>query len=131
LPNAFARRIARNTQSILIAESHLWRVSDPAHGAGTIENLTHALSERAWEDFQRIESEGGIVASLESGALQTRITAARDARLAEVKEGKRTIIGITAYKPSQEIAAAIEDLASAYPTLEGLAPERLARSFET
>jgi methylmalonyl-CoA mutase len=131
LPNAFARRIARNTQSILLAESNLWRVSDPAHGAGAIENLTRSLCERAWADFQRIESEGGIVGSLGSGALQSRIAAARDARLAEVKGGKRTIIGTTLYKPPQEIAPSIEDFAPVFPALKGLAPERLPEAFET
>lgn len=29
LPDAFARRIARNTSSILLEESHLGRVADP------------------------------------------------------------------------------------------------------
>ncbi len=34
LPDAFARRVARNSQIVLIEESHLARVSDPAAGAG-------------------------------------------------------------------------------------------------
>jgi methylmalonyl-CoA mutase len=29
LPDAFARRIARNTQLILLEEANLWRVADP------------------------------------------------------------------------------------------------------
>ncbi len=37
LPDAFARRIARNTQTILIEESNLHRVADPAAGSGAIE----------------------------------------------------------------------------------------------
>jgi methylmalonyl-CoA mutase len=131
LPNAFARRIARNTQSVLIAESSLWRVGDPAHGAGAIENLTRSLCEKAWEDFQRIESEGGIIASLSTGALQSRITIARDVRLAEVKAGKRVIIGTTLHKPPQESAASIGEQAPVFPVLKGLAPERLPQSFET
>jgi methylmalonyl-CoA mutase len=131
LPNAFARRIARNTQSILIAESNLWRVSDPAHGAGAIENLTRSLCEKAWDDFQRIESEGGIVVSLGSGALQSRIASARDARISEVRDGKRVIIGTTLYKPPKEIAPSIEDIAPVFAALKGLVPERLPQGFET
>ena len=30
LPNAFARRVARNVQNVLAEESNLWRVADPA-----------------------------------------------------------------------------------------------------
>ncbi|MBQ0818795.1 methylmalonyl-CoA mutase, partial [Microvirga sp. HBU67558] len=40
LPDAFARRIARNTQLILLDESNLARVADPAAGAGGFETLT-------------------------------------------------------------------------------------------
>jgi methylmalonyl-CoA mutase len=55
LPDAFARRMARNTQFILLEESHLWRVADPASGSGYVEHLTHELCERAWTIFQGIE----------------------------------------------------------------------------
>jgi methylmalonyl-CoA mutase len=60
LPNAFARRMARNTQLILLEESHLWRVADPASGSGYVEALTHDLCERAWTIFQGIEKTGKL-----------------------------------------------------------------------
>jgi methylmalonyl-CoA mutase len=60
LPNAFARRMARNTQLILLEESHLWRVADPASGSGYVESLTHDLCERAWTIFQGIEKTGRL-----------------------------------------------------------------------
>lgn len=56
LPNPFARRIARNVQSVLLEESNLWRVADPASGAGYVETLTQALCARAWEVFQKMEA---------------------------------------------------------------------------
>jgi methylmalonyl-CoA mutase len=62
LPNAFARRMARNTQLILLEESHLWRVADPASGSGYVESLTHDLCERAWTIFQGIEKTGKLPA---------------------------------------------------------------------
>src|SRR5262249_13441721 len=43
LPDPFARRIARNTQLVLLEESNLARVSDPAAGSGAVEALTDAL----------------------------------------------------------------------------------------
>ncbi|MGB3139352.1 MAG: methylmalonyl-CoA mutase family protein [Aestuariivirga sp.] len=62
LPNAFARRMARNTQLILLEESQLWRVADPASGSGYVESLTHDLCERAWALFQGFEKTGKLPA---------------------------------------------------------------------
>lgn len=56
LPNDFARRVARNVQLVLSQESHLWRVADPASGAGLIETHTRGLCEKAWAVFQRAET---------------------------------------------------------------------------
>lgn len=58
---SFARRIARNTQLLLLEESHVGRVLDPAGGSWFVEDLTKQLAERAWQHFQSIESEGGFV----------------------------------------------------------------------
>src|SRR6185312_16428855 len=43
LPDAFARRVARNTQLVLLEEANLAKVADPAAGSGAIEHLTDAL----------------------------------------------------------------------------------------
>lgn len=56
LPNAFARRVARNVQTVLAEESNLWRVSDPASGAGYVETLTQGLCEKGWAVFQNAEA---------------------------------------------------------------------------
>lgn len=80
LPDGFARRLARNTQHVLLEESNLWRVADPVAGSGAFEALTQALAEEAWSRFQEIEREGGIVASLGAGLLQARIAAVRAER---------------------------------------------------
>ena len=63
LPDAFARRLARNAQLILLEEANLWRVTDPAAGSGAFEALTEGVAERAWTLFQEIEREGGVVES--------------------------------------------------------------------
>jgi methylmalonyl-CoA mutase len=52
LPNAFARRAARNVQNILIEESNLWRVVDPAAGSGYVEHLTRQFCDEAWSIFE-------------------------------------------------------------------------------
>ena len=44
LPDAFGRRIARNTSSLLIEESHVATVTDPAGGSYAVEKLTDDLA---------------------------------------------------------------------------------------
>ena len=63
----FARRVARNTQALLVQEAHLARVIDPAGGAWLVESLTDALARAAWAFFQELESAGGAVVALDAG----------------------------------------------------------------
>jgi len=102
LPDAFARRIARNTQSILSSESHLDFVGDPAAGTGVIETLTTELCDAAWKEFQMIEAEGGILRSLSQGHIQGRVAEARNARTAQYRNGERSLIGTTIYPVKSE-----------------------------
>ncbi|WP_204807650.1 methylmalonyl-CoA mutase small subunit [Mycobacterium riyadhense] len=60
---SFARRIARNTQLLLLEESHVGRVLDPAGGSWFVEELTEQLAQQAWSHFQDIEARGGFVAA--------------------------------------------------------------------
>lgn len=102
LPDAFARRVARNTQVVLVHESHLDFVADPAAGSGGIEALTEALCAAAWKEFQAIEGEGGIMASLSAGAFQRRVAAARKARDAAIADGSHPIVGATLHPAGAE-----------------------------
>ena len=91
LPDAFARRVGRNSQIVLLEESHLGRVSDPAAGAGGLEALTSQIAEAGWDAFQAIEGEGGIVASLSVGKIQRRIEAVRDCQFRPAAPSARRI----------------------------------------
>jgi methylmalonyl-CoA mutase len=102
LPDAFARRVARNTQLVLIHEAHLDHVADPAAGSGGIEHLTDRLCEAAWTEFQSIEAEGGIFDSLLKGNFQTRVADAHARRVAQLQHGERHIVGTTIYPAKEE-----------------------------
>jgi methylmalonyl-CoA mutase len=97
LPDAFARRVARNTQLILLDESNLARVADPAAGAGGFEALTDALCEKAWGLFQEIERGGGILESLKGETLQARIAAVRAQREKAVATRREPITGTSEF----------------------------------
>jgi methylmalonyl-CoA mutase len=102
LPASFARRIARNTQTIMARESHLDHVADPAFGSGSLEALTDDLCAAAWAEFRRIEAEGGVLASLHDGHIQKRVADAR-ARLAEdYRSGRRPVLGVTLHPLHEE-----------------------------
>jgi methylmalonyl-CoA mutase len=111
LPAPLARRIARNLQLILLEESNLWRVADPAAGAGAYEDLTDQLCAKAWAAFQEIEAGGGLVAALESGSLQQRIASARAERLADVASGKTPLTGTSAFPLLEDAAPEVLDVA--------------------
>jgi methylmalonyl-CoA mutase len=103
---AFSRRIARNTQSLLVQEAHLARVIDPAGGSWFVESLTRELAAAAWEFFQEIEGAGGVLAALDSGLVAERVAAVRERR--EVAAARRTapIIGVSEFADLAEPALA-------------------------
>jgi methylmalonyl-CoA mutase len=120
LADAFARRVARNTQAILLDEANLWRVADPAAGAGGFEALTDALCEKAWGLFQEIEREGGIVESLARGALQQRIATVRAQRDRAVATRKEPITGTSEFPNIREAdVTVLAPFPSASPTEDG------------
>ncbi|MCJ2014158.1 methylmalonyl-CoA mutase subunit beta [Methylobacterium sp. J-076] len=115
LPDAFARRVGRNSQIVLLEESHLGRVSDPAAGAGGLETLTAQIAEAAWDAFRAIEGEGGIVASLSVGKIQRRIEAVREARAKAVATRRMPLTGATEFPNLAEKPPAVLDVAPVPP----------------
>ncbi len=115
LPDDGARRLARNTQLVLLEESHLALVEDPAAGSGGLEGLTDALCEKAWVLFQQIEHEGGIEASLGGCLLQARVATTADKRLKTFATLENGLTGTSTFPPLDE---APSPLATATPMAE-------------
>jgi methylmalonyl-CoA mutase len=139
LPDAFARRVARNTQLVLLQESNLAKVSDPAAGSGGIESLTQQLCEAAWLLFQEIEKAGGVFASLEQGLIQRKVAATRTVREADVAKRKQVLTGATKFPNLHEAQvavletkpAALSSYGEAKFKFDALSPIRLAARFES
>ena len=142
LPDAFARRVGRNSQIVLLEESHLARVSDPAAGAGGFEALTAEIAEAAWAAFQAIEAEGGIVASLSVGKLQRRIEAIRETRTKAVATRREALTGASEFPNLAEKPVTVLDVQKVAPPLgsnfgpgsavacDALPSQRLAEPYE-
>jgi len=137
LPDGFARRIARNTQLILLEESNLAKVSDPAAGSGAIENLTQQLCAAAWSLFQEIEKTGGADAALEQGLIQNRVAATRVEREKNIARRRDPLTGTSEFPDINEAAVHVLDVARHEPaaggaptTIAALPRVRLAEPFE-
>jgi methylmalonyl-CoA mutase len=87
-PDAFGRRIARNTSALLISESHVARVADPAGGAYAVEKLTDDLAVAAWELFGRLD---------DGEDLEPLIAATVAERDRQVATRKRPLTGLTEF----------------------------------
>ena len=97
LPDAFARRIARNTSTILLEESHLGRVIDPAGGSWYVEALTDELAHAAWTWFQEIERAGGQRAALRDGMIGERLAATWADRTTRLAKRREPITGVSEF----------------------------------
>jgi len=93
----FSRRVARNTQALLIQEAHLARVVDPAGGGWLVESLTDALARAAWTFFQEVEAAGGAVVALDAGLVAARVAAVRAAREKAVATRRTPITGVSEF----------------------------------
>ena len=139
LPDAFARRVARNTQLVLLEESNLAKVSDPAAGSGAIEDLTdqalrHGLvaisgdrqgggrmgRARARPDPEACRGACAPSAKRPLRTARTRITGTSD--YPDLHERPRRVLDVARLAAPKE--------ASAKPTAEPLPRIRLAEPFE-
>ncbi len=111
LPDALARRIARNTQLLLLEESNLARVADPGAGSGALEAITQQFGTAAWSLFQEIETAGGVWAALEAGTIQQRVAAVRAKRQKAVAHCTDVLTGTNAFPNLHETTPAVLDVA--------------------
>ncbi|TCK22960.1 methylmalonyl-CoA mutase family protein [Pseudonocardia endophytica] len=128
-PQAFSRRIARNTQRLLVEESHLGRVIDPAGGSWYVEHLTDDLATAAWAYFQQLEGEGGAVAALDSGLVARTVGEVRAGREQAVATRKAPLTGVSEFPDLDEQPVEREPM----ETVErgGLPLYRPAEAYET
>lgn len=119
---SFSRRIARNTQLLLLEESNLGRVLDPAGGSWFVEALTARLAQQAWEQFQEIEAHGGFDAARDYLADQIGESAAR--RADDIAHRRTAVTGVNEYPnlaepplPQAEPTAAVQRYAEAFEAL--------------
>ncbi len=128
LPDSFARRLARNTQALLLDESHLAQVIDPAGGSWYVETLTDELAHTAWETFQGVEAAGGLRAALESGSVATDLDATWQRRRRALAHRDDPITGVSEFPNLDE--PLLEREPAPQPQSGGLPRVRYAEDYE-
>ncbi len=122
LPDAFSRRIARNTSSVLISEAHVAEVSDPAGGSYAVEKLTDDMTHAAWDLFGEIDAADSLDAAL--AVVRTAVEATVSERALAIAQRTRPITGVS------EFPNLHETLPQRRPYAEELDVHRYAGEFE-
>jgi methylmalonyl-CoA mutase len=88
--SALGRRLARNISALLVDESHVAAVADPAGGAFAVERLTDDLCGAAWAELSRIESDGEAV-------FRERVAQVKERRETDLAFRRRAITGLSEF----------------------------------
>jgi len=104
LPTDFSARIARNTQLLLQQEAGIAHTVDPLGGSWYVENLTHALAERARAHMREVEQAGGMTRAIELGLPKRHIEEAAARTQARIDSGVQRIVGVNCHRAeAQEV----------------------------
>ena len=93
----FSRRIARNTQLVLLEEANLGRVADPGAGSWHVESLTSDLARAAWGVLQAVERDGGFARGARDETIGTRLGEAAERRDSAVARRVKKLTGVNEF----------------------------------
>ncbi len=102
LPTEHAVRIALRTQQVIAHESGIVNTADPLGGSYFVEELTNRLEQEAYEYFDRIEREGGMVEAIKNNFPQREIAEASYRYQSEVERGERIVVGVNRYQVEED-----------------------------
>jgi methylmalonyl-CoA mutase N-terminal domain/subunit len=97
LPTVENALLALRTQQLIACESGAADTVDPLAGSYYVEALTRRMEEGFHEIADEIERLGGMVAAIEAGYPQRRITESADRYQREVESGEKIVVGVNAF----------------------------------
>ena len=132
LPTEESVRTALRTQQVIAHESGVADTVDPLAGSYYIEQLTDALEEEAMQLIRQIDDSGGVVASIESGFIQSHIEDASYRYQQEIERGERIIVGVNEFKVDEEQSVPVlrVDAQVEEQQVKGLAEVKAGRNQE-
>ena len=127
---ALGRRLARNTQLLLLEESHLARAGDPAGGSFYVESLTEELASEGWRVLQNVEASGGIEDAIDDGTLAAAMERSWRSRLGALRTRREPLTGVSEFPLLDEPAPTAPADSYEARAATGLPIRRLAEPFE-
>ena len=127
---ALGRRLARNTQLLLLEESHLGRAVDAAGGSFYVESLTEQLASAGWRVLQDVEASGGIEVGIDAGAIAAAIDGSWQSRLGALRTRSEPLTGVSEFPLLDEPAPPAPADPDEAQNPAGLPVRRLAEPFE-
>ena len=127
---ALGRRLARNTQLLLLEESHLGWAADPSGGSFYVESLTEQLASEGWRVLQEVEAAGGIEAAIDEGAIAAAIDESWRSRLGALRTRSERLTGVSEFALLDEPAPAAVAGSDEAPDAAGLPIRRLSEPYE-
>ena len=94
LPSEKAALIALRTQQILAGETGVGDVVDPLAGSYFVEHFTNWMVEQCFALFERIDSEGGVLAGIDSGFFQKELARSAFEYQQAVERKDEIIVGV-------------------------------------
>jgi methylmalonyl-CoA mutase N-terminal domain/subunit len=110
LPSERAARVALRTQQIIAHESNVANTVDPLAGSYFVEALTNKLEARAYEYFERIEKQGGVIPAIETGFFQREVADAAYRYQHEIDTHQRTIVGVNQYESDEPLSVPLLEM---------------------
>jgi methylmalonyl-CoA mutase N-terminal domain/subunit len=102
IPSDLAIRTSLRVQQILANETGVADVVDPLGGSYYVEKLTDDMEAKIGEIIGKIESDGGIVKLIESGAIQRELARQSYAIQKRISSGEKVLVGVNKFKVKEE-----------------------------
>jgi len=133
IPSEYAQRISLRTMQLLIEEMGLCDTVDPLGGSYYVETLTNQMREAMERIIADVDSRGGIVGLVASGAIQAQVSAQAYQRQLDLDTGRQRKVGVNCYRIEQEdpqVELHPYDQAEARAQIERLAEVRRTRDSD-
>ena len=102
IPSEVSHRIALRTQEVIAYESGVGNTVDPLAGSYCIESLTDRIEEQVWKSFTDIESRGGMIRCVESGHIESLISAEAYKTQRAIERGELIVVGVNDFVMENE-----------------------------
>jgi methylmalonyl-CoA mutase N-terminal domain/subunit len=97
IPSQESARLALMIQNMLVEETGIADTVDPLAGSYFIESLTDQIEQKTLETMDRINSMGGMIATIKSGYIQKQLSVEAYKEEKDIQSGEKVKIGINKY----------------------------------